>query len=73
MPQIGLSVFLVANALAMTWGFAWVLGFNGGTAAGLLAGALTSSTALSAATQAIADSGVDPPQAADLAHHLASA
>jgi putative transport protein len=52
LPQIGLTVFSGVVALGLTWMFAVALALDGGTAAGLLAGALTNSTALGTATRA---------------------
>ena len=60
LPQIGLTVLLCVVALGLTWTFAIGLALDGGTAAGLLAGALTNSTALGTATRAALHSGPNP-------------
>jgi putative transport protein len=73
LSQVFLSVVLVLTTLALTWGFAHMLGLDGGAAAGLLAGASSSSTALGTATTATSALGIDPAGAAALAQHAATA
>jgi putative transport protein len=73
LTQVFLSVVLVLTTLGLTWGFAHMLGLDGGGAAGLLAGASSSSTALGTATTATAALRVDPSRAAQLAQHAATA
>ncbi len=51
-PQIVLTIILCATGIGATWLLARVMNFDGGTAAGLLSGALTSSTTLGTATVA---------------------
>ena len=41
LPQVAITALLCVCALGCTWGLALVCGFDGGTAAGLLAGAQT--------------------------------
>ena len=72
-PQVAVTVLLCVCALGCTWGLALLCGFDGGTAAGLLAGAQTSSTALGTATQAAAGLGLDAEHAAVVAHNVATA
>src|ERR1700757_1809331 len=50
LSQVFLSVVLVLTTLGLTWAFAHLLALDGGAAAGLLAGASSSSTALGTAT-----------------------
>ena len=73
LPQIGLTVFLCVVALGLTWTLASALALDGGTAAGLLAGALTNSTALGTATRAASALGADPVVAERLANNVATA
>jgi putative transport protein len=72
LSQVFLSVVLVLTTLALTWGFAHMLGLDGGAAAGLLAGASSSSTALGTATTATSALGIDPARAAAIAQHAAT-
>jgi putative transport protein len=72
LPQVAITALLCVCALACTWGLAKLCGFDGGTAAGLLAGAQTSSTALGTATQATAGLGLDAEHAAAVAHNVAT-
>jgi putative transport protein len=53
-PYLALTVLLNLTALSMTWAIARVSGLDNGTSAGLLAGSLTNSTSLGAATNAAA-------------------
>ena len=71
LPQIGLTVFLCVVALGLTWAFATGLALDGGTAAGLVAGALTNSTALGTATRAASALGGE--RAEHLANNVATA
>ena len=59
-PQIGLSVFLVSCTVAVAWAMARMLNLDGATAAGLLSGAFTSSTAMGSATETVASLGLQP-------------
>jgi putative transport protein len=72
LPQVTMTALLSVCALGCTWGLAKLCGFDGGTAAGLLAGAQTSSTALGTATQAAAGLGLDAEHAAAVAHNVAT-
>ncbi|HEX7796864.1 MAG TPA: TrkA C-terminal domain-containing protein [Vicinamibacterales bacterium] len=73
LSQVFLSAVLVLSTLGLTWAFAHLLGLDGGGAAGLLAGASSSSTALGTATTATAALRVDPARASELAQHAATA
>ena len=73
LPQIGLTVLLCVVALGLTWAIAIGLALDGGTAAGLLAGALTNSTALGTATRAASSLGAEPVVAERLANNVATA
>jgi len=73
LPQIGLTVFLCVVALGLTWTLALALALDGGTAAGLLAGALTNSTALGTATRAASALGTESMVAERLANNVATA
>jgi putative transport protein len=73
LSQVFLSAVLVLTTLGLTWAFAHLLGLDGGAAAGLLAGASSSSTALGTATTATAALGIDPARASELALHAATA
>lgn len=62
LPQVALSTLLCVTALALMFGLSWLMHFDGGTAAGVLAGALTSSAALGTATNTVSTLGL--PEAA---------
>lgn len=70
-PQIVLTIILCGTGVAATWALSRVLAFDGGTAAGLMSGALTSSTALGTATAAA--SSLDPAIGTQLANNVATA
>jgi putative transport protein len=53
LPQVGLTVVLCVTCLLSAWVAARLLGYDVGTAAGLLAGAFTESTVLGTAADAI--------------------
>jgi putative transport protein len=72
-PQLGLTIFLCVSALGITWAVASLFGFDSGTSAGLLAGAMTNSTALGTATSAAVGLGLDPAATARVTHSVASA
>ena len=59
--QIILTLVVCATALGLTIAVVWLLSFDAGKAAGLLAGAMTGSAAFGAATEAI--SGLSVPEA----------
>jgi putative transport protein len=69
LPQLATIVTVVVTALALAWGIARLWHLDGGTAAGLLAGALTNSTALGTATDAAATLGLDSTGRERLAHN----
>ena len=71
--QLGLIVFFCVTALVATWSVARVSNFEGGTAAGLLAGAQTSSSALGSATSAIEGLNIDPAARIKMANDVATA
>ncbi|QEL23386.1 aspartate-alanine antiporter [Bosea sp. F3-2] len=52
-PQVALTVVLCVTCLLTAWGFAKLLGYDVGTAAGLLAGAFSESTVIGTAGEAI--------------------
>ena len=54
LPQVGLALLLCGTALATAYVVSRVLGFDAGTAAGLLAGALNASAAVGTAGDALA-------------------
>jgi putative transport protein len=58
LPQIGVTLVLTVTALGVAWGISRLLGFDAGTAGGLVAGAMTDSAALGTAGDAIAKLGV---------------
>lgn len=70
-PQIALTFILCGTGVGATWALSRALAFDGGTAAGLLSGAMTSSTALGTATAAAAS--LDPAVATRLANNVATA
>ena len=54
LPQVALTLVISVSALVTAWGLAKILGYDIGTAAGLLAGAFTESTVIGTASEAIA-------------------
>jgi putative transport protein len=72
LPQLGLTALLCATSLGMAFAFSRLLGFDAGTTAGLLAGALTNSGAFGTATAAVGARGLPADTAALLANHLAT-
>lgn len=72
-PQVTMTALLCVCALGSAWGLALLCGFDGGTAAGMLAGSQTNSTALGTATQATANLGLDAAHTANVAHDVATA
>ncbi len=72
---ISLAVVVVAISAALTWGLATIFDFGPGTAAGLMAGALTSASALAAAGDAVARGSIQMPPdltAEQIANNLAA-
>ena len=59
LSQVGLTVLLAVTGLATAYAVARVFGFDAGTGAGLLAGALTESAAMGTAADAVKRLGVD--------------
>jgi len=70
--MLALTVLLNVLGLSMTWGFAHYLKLDGGTAAGLLAGSMTNSTALGAATTAAAGLPLDEDARTRVASNVAT-
>lgn len=70
--QLVLITTLCVVALVSVWIMARVWQLDGGTAAGLLAGAMTNSTALGSAADATAALGLDASAAAGLSRNLAT-
>jgi putative transport protein len=66
-PQIGLTLLLCVTALLTAWAVSSVLGFDAGTAGGLVAGAMTSAAALGTAGDAVLKLGLDPEHLASVA------
>jgi putative transport protein len=71
--QVVLIILFCLTALAVTWSTARVLGFGRGTAAGLLAGAQTNSTALGSAASAASGLNLDPVARKKVAYDVAAA
>jgi putative transport protein len=71
LPQVVLSTLLCATGLGLTWVMAKVAGLDAGTAAGMHAGALTSSGTIGTATEAIGTLGL-PGRAARLVNNVAA-
>jgi len=72
-PQLILTCILCVTGLALTWGFVRAWNLDGGTAAGLFAGAMTNSTALGTATDAAAGLALDAAARARMADNVATA
>src|SRR6185295_1004490 len=71
--QAALSVLLCVTALGLTFGLASLMRLDCGTAAGLMAGSMTSSGALGTATNAVASLGLAPDAARALASNVSTA
>ena len=71
-PQLALTALLVVVGFGLTWGLARPMEFDNGTAAGLLAGAMTNSTALGAATTATSGLNVDAASRSRIANNVAT-
>ena len=71
-PQLALTCLLVLTGFALVWGFtrAWTL--DGGTSAGLFAGAMTNSTALGTATDAATTLPLDTAARQQLVNNVAT-
>jgi putative transport protein len=70
LPQVGLAVLLCVTGLATTYVVSRVFGFDGGAAAGLLAGALNASAAIGTANDAVAKLAIDDTARQALGTHL---
>ncbi len=73
LPQMGLTALLCLIGLGMTFAFARAFGFDAGTSAGLLAGALTNSGTFGTAASAVGTLGLSAEAAAQQQNHLATA
>jgi putative transport protein len=71
--QVALIVVFCLTALLVAWSAARMGGLGRGTAAGMLAGAQTNSTALGAATSAAEGLGLDPSASTGVARDVANA
>ena len=72
-PQIALTALFCVSALALAYGAARVLGYDAGTAGGLMGGATTESATIGTATDAIQRLGLDPGQTQALLSNVAVA
>lgn len=70
MPQVGLTIVLCLTSLAATVVAAKVLGYDCGTAAGLLAGAFTESTVIGTAGDTIARLNLPDPEKQRLLNNI---
>ena len=70
LPQIGLTLLLCVTALLTAWAVSALLGFDAGTAGGLMAGAMTSSATLGTAGDGLTKLGVDAAALQVMATHL---
>jgi putative transport protein len=73
LPQLTVIATLIITAVVLTWGIARIWNLDRGTAAGLLSGALTSSTSLGTATDATAGLALDAAARDRLAHNATTA
>jgi putative transport protein len=73
LPQVGVTVVLCVTSLLVTLVAARALGYDTGTAAGLLAGAFTESTVIGTASDAIARLGLPPATTDQLRNNIAVA
>src|SRR5688572_23146021 len=73
LPQLILVFILCFTGLALAWGFTRLWSLDGGTSAGLFAGAMTNSTALGTATDATTGLALDAAARTRLAHNIATA
>jgi putative transport protein len=72
LPQLALAVLFVIVALAVTWVTSTMADFPRGTAAGLIAGALTNSTAIGTATTAVRGLPLEPAAKKQMAQTVAT-
>ena len=73
LPQVGVTVVLCVTSLLVTFIAATALGYDTGTAAGLLAGAFTESTVIGTAGDAIARLGLPQATVEQLRNNIAVA
>ena len=73
LPQIALTFVFCLTALGLTYGAAKILGYDMGTAGGLMGGATTESAAVGTATDAINRLGLEPAQTRSLLTNVAVA
>jgi putative transport protein len=73
LPQVGVTVVLCVTSLLVALGAAKALGYDTGTAAGLLAGAFTESTVIGTAGDAIARLGLPQATVEQLRNNIAVA
>jgi putative transport protein len=71
-PQLALTCLLVITGFALVWGFTRAWSLDGGTSAGLFAGAMTNSTALGTATDAATTLALDAATRQQLANNVAT-
>jgi putative transport protein len=71
-PQLALTCLLVVTGFALVWGFTRAWHLDGGTSAGLFAGAMTNSTALGTATDAATTLAIDAAARQQLANNVAT-
>src|SRR5512136_834095 len=69
-PQVALTVVLCVTCLLTGFGFAKLLGYDIGTAAGLLAGAFSESTVIGTASEAIRRLGLPAAEEAGLVNNI---
>src|SRR5512139_735867 len=69
-PQVALTVVLCVTCLLTAFGFAKLLGYDVGTAAGLLAGAFSESTVIGTASQAIQRLAIPDAEKARLVNNI---
>lgn len=70
LPQVALTVVLCVTCLLTAYGFAKVLGYDVGTAAGLLAGAFSESTVIGTAGEAIQRLGLPDAEKSALINNI---
>ena len=66
LSHVALTTILCCTGLGLTWTLACLAGLDAGTAAGMMAGALTSSAAVGTASEAVRSLGLAPEVAAKL-------
>jgi putative transport protein len=70
MPQLALTVVLCTTCLLAAWGAAKLMGYDMGTAAGMLAGAFTESTVIGTAGDAIGRLNLPAAETASLTNNI---